>query len=772
MLRLENVYKKYVIGDINVEALKDVNLEFNDKGFVSILGQSGCGKTTLLNLIGGLDVYTSGNLIINGKSTKDFKQKDWDAYRNKSIGFVFQSYNLISHQNVLQNVELALTLSGVSDKERKRRATEALEAVGLGNQLRKKPNQLSGGQMQRVAIARALVNNPEIILADEPTGALDSETSVSIMNILKEVAKTRLVIMVTHNSEIADEYSTRIIKLKDGVVISDQSTEQSEELINTEKTLTSTKKLKTSMSFLTALKLSFKNLTTKKTRTFITAFAGSIGIIGVALVLAISNGFSKQINDLQSSGLAGFPINITKQPPSLNFKVPADVNKYKEFPKDKKVISFDYEKAMKPHTNIITDDYISYVKKMDKNLANSITFSNAVKLNILTKSNGAIVEANKTDRISPLMSQPSFIELPDSNEFISSIYDVLEGRLPKDDSELVLVISKENILTKKMMTTIGLQNSKGETQFKDVIGKEYSLIFNNEYYSKLGEKFFPAPVSKYQELYDSKASKKLKIVGIIRVNSDAPSEVLGAGLGYLPSLTKEVLDNSINSEIVKAQKQSAKSVVGGVEFVPGAVDKKEVLQSIGADITPATISIFPKDFDSKEKIRAYLDKYNENKAEKDKIIYSDLAQSITSMFDTILNIIKIVLICFAAISLFVSSIMIGVITYVSVLERTKEIGILRSIGARKKDISRVFNAETIIVGAVAGILGVGITYLLSIPINIVVENLNSSMKNVSILDPKDAIMLIIISMLLTFIAGLIPSKIAANKNPVVALRTE
>ncbi len=775
MLRLENINKQYVIGDMVVDALKDLSLDFPSKGFVSILGPSGCGKTTLLNLIGGLDVYTSGNLIINGKSTKDFKQSDWDAYRNKSIGFVFQSYNLISHQNVLQNVELALTLSGVSDKERKARATSALEKVGLLDQIKKKPNQLSGGQMQRVAIARALVNNPDIILADEPTGALDSETSVSIMNILREISDDKLIIMVTHNAEIATEYSSRIIRLKDGSVVSDEN-QQEEQIEQPQKTEIKDeqkreKRNKTSMSFLTALKLSFKNLTTKKVRTFITSFAGSIGIIGVALVLAISNGFSNQISDLQSNGLAGFPITIAKNPVSIPTGPPEGVDS-EEFPDTDKITSFDYEKTVKAHTNIITDEYIKYVEKMDKSLVNTISFSKSVEMNILTKSKDNVVMANKSTKISPIMTQQTFFELPDSEEFITSLYDVVAGKLPTKNDELVLVISKENLLTKVMIEKLGFELKDNKFSYNDAIGKEYKIVLNNDFYVQKDNKFFPSPTSEYKSLYENKNSKSLKIVGILRVNKDASSEIFGEGIGYLPSLTTLAIENAKNSNVAKAQLASETSVLGGVNSVLDKNTKKDLLQTFGADETPANISIYPKDFDSKSKIRDYLDDYNKGKNETTKIVYSDLAQSITGIFDTIISTISIVLIAFAGISLVVSSIMIGIITYVSVLERTKEIGILRSIGARKKDISRVFNAETIIVGAVAGLIGVTIAYLITIPINIVVENLVPTMKNVADLTPQASIILILISISLTFVAGLIPSRIAANKNPVVALRTE
>ena len=772
MLKLNNIVKVYKMGDTFIHALNDVSLEFEQNGFVSILGPSGCGKTTMLNLIGGLDVYSSGDLIINGKSTRNFKARDWDNYRNKSIGFVFQNYNLISHQSVLRNVELALTLSGVSDSERKKRAKEMLSLVGLADQFKKKPNQLSGGQMQRVAIARALVNNPDIILADEPTGALDSETSVAIMEILKKIAKQKLVIMVTHNGELADKYSNRIIRLKDGQVLSDTRISEPPAIEEQKSPAVKGKKKKSSMSFFTALNLSFKNLITKKVRTFITAFAGSIGIIGVALVLSISNGVSLKISDLQSNGLAGFPLTISKNPINIEMSAQGfEGAATGDIPEDA-VVVFDAMANMKPHENVITQEYVDYIKNMDNSLYNDITYGKAVAMNIFTKRVSDVIPITNMFTVNPLFSSSNFFEIPGDQDFILSIYDIVEGNMPKNKDELLIVIDNKNRIEKYSLDALGFDVSSEQIKFSDIIGKEYKLIPNDKYYNEIGGKFAPISVDQYADVYENEA-QTMKVVGIIRVKPDAPSELFGNGIGYMPELTDYVLKQAENSAIAKAQAKSDKSVLFGQSDTElTASEKKEMMQTLGADSSPSNISIYPKDFDSKEKIKNYLEEYNNGKSDEDKIVVTDIAKTITGMFDTMLTVISVALISFAAISLVVSSIMIGIITYVSVLERTKEIGILRSIGARKKDIGRVFNAETIIIGAISGGLGVGITYLLTFPINSIVSIFAPELGTIAVFSPVSAAALIVLSMGLTLIAGLVPSHIASNKNPVTALRTE
>lgn len=784
-LKLDNIKKTYNSVEV-VTALKGVSLGFRESEFVSILGPSGCGKTTLLNIIGGLDRYGSGDLIINGMSTKKFKDSDWDAYRNHSIGFVFQSYNLIGHQTVLQNVEIAMTLSGVSASERRRRAKQALTDVGLADQIKKKPNQLSGGQMQRVAIARALVNDPDIILADEPTGALDSHTSVQVMDILKEVAKTRLVIMVTHNSELAEQYSSRIIRLLDGEVQSDSNPVSESETGNTSVQATQRQTLKkTSMSLFTATSLSFENLLTKRGRTIITAFAGSIGIIGVALVLALSNGLSIYMGSMQSNSLSGFPITVNTGEQTIDLTnrpgASKDTTAYAEYPDNNVMYSYDSEKNSTKHSNIITQDYLDYIAKIKTALpdaVNTISYTHGVNINLLAKGQDTAVKYETSSAASMQMSMMTgsntyWQELPDNNDFILSLYDLVGNgsRLPTAKNEVVLVVDKYNRLDKAFFEKLGITNDSGEYKLTDFIGKTIlKVVPNNEYYTKNGDLFTAASPSDYDKLYDSDTGTKLTIVGILRPKKDASSSYLSEGIAYTTALTSAVVEEAQNSQIAVAQKGSDKNVLYGTAFKDSKA-KDNALTMLGADTTPTGINIYPKDYASKDKIKAYLDAYNKDKANDDQLVYSDLAESITSMTKTLLDTITYVLVGFAAISLLVSTIMISIITYVSVIERTKEIGILRSVGARKKDISRVFNAETLIVGFTAGVLGVGLSYLLSIPINIIIKNL-SGITNVANLNPFNAIALIVGSMVLTLIAGFIPSRMAAKKDPVIALRSE
>lgn len=785
-LKLDNIKKTYSNGE-TVTALKGISLGFRENEFVSVLGPSGCGKTTLLNIVGGLDHYDSGDLVINGISTKKFKGGDWDAYRNRSIGFVFQSYNLIGHQTVLQNVEIAMTLSGISAAQRKERAKKALTEVGLVNQMKKRPNQLSGGQMQRVAIARALVNDPDIILADEPTGALDSHTSVQIMEILKEVAKTRLVIMVTHNSELADEYSTRIIRLLDGEIQSDSNPVELNESAGESSVEPQKKRFKkTSMSMLTATALSFRNLLTKRGRTIITSFAGSIGIIGVALVLALSNGLSAYMSSMQSDALSGFPITIssneqtidmTQRPGMGNEKSSA----YTEYPSNDILYSYDSKENSTKHRNVITDDYLSYVGNLEEKLpdmVNNISYSYGVTTNLLAKGQDSVVKYETTSTATGMMPSEMggntyWQELPENKDFVLSLYDLIGdgSRLPESKNEVVLVVDEYNRIDKSFFEKLGITDDTKDYKLTDFIGKTVlKVIPNNNFYNKTGNLFTAASPNDYDALYNNNEGTKLTIVGILRQKKDVTSSYLSTGIAYTTALTNAVVEDAKNSDIAKAQSDSDSNILIGTPFANDDA-KKAALLALGADSTPTGINIYPKNYESKDQIKEYLDDYNDGKSADDQLIYSDMAETITSMTKTLLDTVTYVLIGFAAISLLVSTIMIAIITYVSVIERTKEIGILRSVGARKKDISRVFNAETLIIGLTAGLMGVGISYLLTIPINSIIYKL-AGISTIANLNPVHAIALIVGSMLLTLIAGFIPSRMAARKDPVTALRSE
>lgn len=829
MLELVNIKKDYKAGSGTVTALKNISLKFEKNEFVSILGPSGCGKTTLLNIIGGLDSYTEGDLIINGISTKEYKDKDWDAYRNRSIGFVFQSYNLIPHLTVLGNVELALTLCGLSPKERKEASLKALDRVGLSEQINKKPNQLSGGQMQRVAIARALVNNPDIILADEPTGALDSETSKQVMELLKEVSKERLVIMVTHNDTLADKYSSRIIRLLDGEIIS------SENIINKEKDLVTSKTKKgkskqnnlsveddavksqddnaadataeksqentdkkkvfsglfkrknnesrTSMSFFTAIALSFKNLLTKKGRTFMTGFAGSIGIIGIALVLSLSNGLSQYIGNIQTESLSQSPIQITKNAYKIDdimamqngLEVELDAypdNSDRIYPYEPMSDKFIKE-------NNITQEYIDYIKKIDSSLLLAINYSYGVSMNISTKYNGTVSVLNTADT--------GFQEMLNNDEFVESHYDIIAGeKFPSSYNEISLVVDKYNRLSTQALKAlnIGFEDGQESVSFDSLLNKEFRLLLNDVYYQNNDGIF--SVTDDLNSAYER--GIPLKIVSILRVKESSDTSFLNQGLVYTSALTSFVLEENGKSQIVIEQSKEENKTIDVTtgrtftlkagEFEKPITDEEELeealqtqLRKLGAISVPSSVSIYPADFDSKNQIIAYLDAWNEGKSEEEQIIYTDMSGIIFTVMDEMVDTVSVVLVAFSAISLVVSSIMIGIITYVSVIERTKEIGVLRSLGARKKDVSRVFKAETLIIGLFAGVLGIIITALINIPINIAVSN-SFGISNLANLHWATALILIAISMVLTLVAGLIPSKIAAKKNPVTALRTE
>lgn len=823
MLELKRITKIYETGSFKQTALNDITINFRKSEFVSILGPSGSGKTTLLNIIGGLDKYTSGDLIINELSTKKFNDSDWDTFRNHRVGFVFQSYNLISHQTILSNVELALTLSGVPKTERTKRAKKALEQVGLKDHVDKLPNQLSGGQMQRVAIARALVNDPEILLADEPTGALDTETSKEIMKLLKDVSKKKLVIMVTHNQELAEKYSTRIISIKDGKIINDTNAYDGKINTKQDKETIKTKTKKTSMSFKTALSLSFNNLLIKKGRTILTAFAGSIGIIGISLILSLSTGVNNYIARVQEDTLTSYPISIESATADMSTMLTDLANQNKrEKHQDKLIYSNDIMSSMveSMSSQIKTNNLTEFKKYLEENsdeldqYANDIKYTYNLDLQIYKKETDKITKLNPStvfqsfgfnyqQETSPMNSNQYmenrmnvFNELSENKNLLKKTYDILAGKLPEHYNEVVLIADSYGEISDYALYSIGIKDQaeltkmtekimKGEklektTQtsytYDELLNTEFTLVLNTDYYQKQESIWVDksSDESYMKKLIDK--SLTLKVVGIIKPNEESSITTSGE-VGYTKELTDYVIENINNSEIAKEQlKNSDKSVLTNTNF--SNINTYEMtLASLGIVSldTPKTINIYPKDFKSKEDIIKIIDKYNkekENNKEKDLVItYTDYVGILMNSITTIVDVISYVLIAFVSISLIVSSIMIGVITYISVLERTKEIGILRAIGARKKDISRVFNAETFITGLISGVLGIIITIILNIPINIIIKNL-SGISNVSSLPPLAAIILIAISVFLTVVAGLIPSSYASKKDPVVALRSE
>ncbi len=772
MLQLKNIKKDYMVAGKPVPALNGISLEFQKNEFVAILGASGSGKTTLLNIVGGLDRYTSGDLLVDGKSTKEFSDNDWDAYRNATIGFVFQNYNLISHLSVLDNVEMALRLSGVAAKERRERATKVLVEVGLADHIHKRPNQLSGGQMQRVAIARALVNNPMVLLADEPSGALDSKTSHQILELIKEISKDRLVIMVTHNSELANDFSDRIVQLVDGRVVEDSRPVQikADKVVN-DKMLNK----KTSMSYLTALKTSFKNLLTKKGRTLITAIAGSIGIIGIALVLSISTGMTSYVDEMQSDTLAGFPLTISSVVATNIFAEPRqrmqDLGTGDGlFPTDPIIYSYDEANNTTLHTNIISDEFLSYLNQMDPTLYNSISYTRAISLNIIAETSaGGYTKVVSSQSMNPFVSSGTVLnEIPNSPEFIQSQYDILAGQYPTAYNELVLIVDAQNQLDVRILESLGISVEE-DYAFTDFLGKTFKIIPNDLYYTSLGSTYIPG--TDYETMYNSTEAIIISIVGILRVNEDASTELLSSGIGYTTFLTDYMIDMNSTSNIVVAQEASpAINVLTGQPFNL-SLTYDTVLRAIGGESAPSGVQIYPVSFESKDAIKTYLDGYNVGLDEVNSIVYTDLAETISSTISTLISTITVILAAFAGISLVVSSIMIGIITYVSVVERTKEIGIMRSLGARKKDISRIFNAETILIGFSSGVIGVLIAMALNIPVNIIINRL-IGVPGFSTLNLTSALGLIILSTLLTLVAGLVPSGIAARRDPVIALRTE
>ena len=867
MLQLKNITKNYLSGDNEVQALKGIDIEFRENEFVSILGQSGCGKTTLLNIIGGLDRYTSGDLIINGKSTKEFKDKDWDIYRNHSVGFVFQSYNLIPHQTVLANVELALTISGVGKAERRKRAIEALQKVGLGDQLNKKPNQMSGGQMQRVAIARALVNDPDILLADEPTGALDSKTSVQVMEILKEISKDRLIIMVTHNPELAKKYSSRIVKLLDGKIIDDSNPYKSSEEDVKKARNKKDKSGKASMKFTTAVRLSLNNLMTKKGRTFLTSFAGSIGIIGIALILSLSHGMQSYINRVEEDTLSSYPLTIQEASIDVTSMLEAMMgNGEKEEHNDNKIYSRPIVNniletvSTKLQTNNL-EEFKKYLESGDTNIKdyiNAIQYEYNLNLNIYKQNEdktyqqvnpskvfdelgfGEMMESRQSTSSmmsgSMTMTQTDvWNEMLDNQNLLQSQYDVLAGKWPTKYNEVVLIVDENNEISDYTLYSLGIKDIKelnesmekiknkekveaGESEsysYDDLLNYKFKILLNTDYYKESGNTW--QDMSNDDEYMKNVVdnAEEITIVGIIKPNEENVSSSGAGMIGYTKELKEYVINKINETEIVKEQKENPNiNVFTGIEFPENQnssfdysqltdeqrmymatlseAELAELMKNYAENSTatydsnlstlgvvdlnkPSTINIYPKDFESKDMITTRISEYNDKQTndgkEENVITYTDIVGVMMSSVSTIINVISYVLIAFVGISLVVSSIMIGIITYISVLERTKEIGILRSIGASKKDVSRVFNAETLIIGLVAGLIGIVVTLLLNIPINMIIKSI-VGISNISKLPTAGAIILVVISVGLTMIAGLIPARFAAKRDPVEALRTE
>lgn len=767
MLELKSINKTYKTGEFKQHALKDVSLKFRTNEFVAILGPSGSGKTTLLNIIGGLDRYDKGDLIINNKSTKKFKDKDWDAYRNHCIGFIFQSYNLIPHMNILKNVEMGMTLSGLSAKQRRMKAIKVLKRVGLEEHMYKKPNQLSGGQMQRVAIARALSNDPEIILADEPTGALDTKTSIQIMDLIKEIAKDKLVIMVTHNPELAENYANRIIKMQDGTILSDTNpvaNNETSEIYNYKGT---------KMNFVTALQLSLNNLKTKKGRTFITSFASSIGIIGIALILSLSNGFNEQINEFERNTSDAMPIIISEQKINLTEEAISNAvstDKENEFTDEQKITIYKNE-ISSDETNKIDEEYMNYLAGIPSEYYSSVSLNYGINYNVIQKKDNKYrLVSNATDVIANIP-----VKSMNSNEFspfMTNYYEVLKGRMPENKNEAILLIFEDNRITETTKEVLGI--SGDDISFEETLNSNFKIVLNNDLFTNINDYFIMNEVN--EKLYNNENNITVNIVGILRMKKEHKNMMSrsGSGIFITEELQQYILNNSLESDIVKKQTDANYNVLTGEMFDTtsknGLLLKSTILGALGGKKYPNLIYIYPKNFDEKESLVEYLRKYNDNKKE-DQVIFIDQASLITSVSGSIMDGITIVLIAFSSISLVVSSIMIGIIMYISVLERTKEIGILRSLGARKKDISRVFNAETFLIGLFSGLLGIFIAWILTFPTNVLLKNL-TDLDNVAKMNIIHLLILLIISITLTLIGGSIPSKMASKKDPVIALRTE
>ena len=855
MLQCKNIMKDYVSGDEIVHALKGVSLSFREHEFVSILGQSGCGKTTFLNIIGGLDHYTSGDLIINGKSTKDYSDKDWDTYRNHQVGFVFQSYNLIMHQSVLSNVELALTLTGVNKEERRKRAIEALNKVGLSDQIHKKPTQMSGGQMQRVAIARAIVNNPDIILADEPTGALDSATSVQIMEILKEISKDKLVIMVTHNPQLADEYSSRIIRLKDGSLVSDSNPFNEQEM-NVDMSVLK----RPGMSFKMACSLSLNNLMTKKARTFLTSFAGSIGIIGIALIMSLSHGMQSYIDQMENDTMASYPIEIQANSSDMSTLMTTmmGMKKKTEEHTDSKIYSRPYVEdvleslsSSKKNNLSAFKSYIESSKgKEFRKTAKAIEYDYNLNLQVYNENtdsglvqvspNGLLDKLGMSDMMSiqsqfmdssAMTNDQVWLSLPESKKLRDDEYQLVEGKWPTNYNEVVLEVDENNEITDYALYSLGLLDQdelvknyqkilNGETDkisktnlesysVDDILNLKFRLVLNSDLYQKVNGLWINQSENElYMKDVVSK-SPEINVVGIIKPSDSTVSQPTMGGVYYTKAMEEYVTSKTENAQIVKEQKTNPNiNIFTQAEFASGqkmsmsnltneqmmqlsSMSQEELMnymntynENINATYdsnltklgvvdysTPTKISLYASSFDGKEKLSDLITSYNKKQTKSNVITYNDFIGTMLSSVTNVVNIISYVLIAFVSVSLIVSSIMIGIITYISVLERTKEIGILRSIGASKKDITRVFNAETFIIGLISGVLGILITLVLNVPISVVVENM-TGVSHIAKLPVNGAVFLIFIDLVLTILAGLIPSKIASKKDPVEALRSE
>lgn len=875
MLQIKNIYKQYKTGDLVQVALNDVSLNFRDNEFVAILGPSGSGKTTLLNIVGGLDRYDHGDLIINGISTKKYHDRDWDSYRNHSVGFVFQSYNLIPHQSILANVELALTISGISKSERRQRATDVLTKVGLGDQLHKKPNQMSGGQMQRVAIARALVNDPDILLADEPTGALDTETSIQVMKLLQEVANDKLVIMVTHNPELADDYANRIVNLRDGVILSDSNPLELDESHAEEAIHQNLGKA--SMSFITALTLSFNNLRTKKARTFLTAFAGSIGIIGIALILSLSNGVNQYIDNVQKDTLSSYPISIESESIDLTTMMTTMMDQ-----NNKNEIEHDLTQVYSNNiaTNMMTTmteqkkqndlaQFLKYLKEEDTDIDKHVTaiqtgynldlqiYSSQADDNLKVNPSAMLQQGQSGPSVpglSGMMSSQVFQEMIDNPELLGAQYDVLAGRFPDQNAhdEVVLVVDKNNEISDMVLYSLGLMDQKEYKEivnalatdqkakeseqksfsYDEILATKFKLVLNTDIYSfdQQANKW----VDKHEDLNFMKPvienAMDIKVVGILRPNPESSAQSLNGTIAYNHTLTEHVINKINDTQIVKEQKENKDTnVFTGLPFdidnytetltieqvrdwtktlseqeqmqfaqLTASMSEAQVIDMVSKQMQasqqeietydgnlaklgvvdlekPSSINLYPKDFKAKDEIESIIKTYNNKQIEQGNenltLNYTDIAGLMMSSVSVIINMITYVLVGFVAISLIVSSIMIGIITYISVLERTKEIGILRSIGASKRNISSIFNAETLILGFLSGGFGIGITLLLLIPINAIIESL-SGVAGIASLPWQAGVTLVLISIFLSMLAGLIPSSKAAKQDPVIALRSE
>jgi len=787
MLQLEKVSKIYETGEFVQTALNEVSICFSKNEFVAILGPSGSGKTTLLNIIGGLDRCYHGDLVINGKSAEEFTDWELDAYRNKSIGFVFQSFNLIPHLSILDNIQMGMILGGVHPLERNKKAMNLLEEVGLSDQANKKPNQLSNGQMQRVAIARALANNPDIVLADEPTGSLDSQTGEQTIELIREMAVNKLVIMVTHNEEIAKRFADRVIILRDGYIASDNR------VVNEPDPRSELQIKKTRMSYPTALKLSATNILTKKWRTALTVLASSIGIVGIFLVLSLSSGFGRQLADFESQTLSTFPIMVSQT------TVDIDSRNFRRFESEMSlsdaeelfIYPYDTSDEVLIHNNNLSDEYLEYVESINPKLLSGFTYTRHVNMNLVA-GYGEMAKTIDQTHVN-FTSYPENLD-SESPGYLESNFDLVAGSFPKKPTDLVMIVKQDNRVSKGILQALGVDYDRGIIAVEDIVGLRIKAISNNDFYVKDGMRFSPkSSMSDLMELYYGEVGILLEISGIIRAKEQIKFSVLNEGLAYSDSLAKMFIEDAMKSEIVKAQKEFYVNILTGEQFASDLfnvlsvippditsrliggitlpVTKRNTLQKLGAFETPVSVVLYPKDFKSKQKVLEYLDAWNEGKSDEETVIYIDLASTITRLLDGVLSASTIVLLAFALISLAVSLIMIGIITYISVTERTKEIGILRALGARKIDVTRVFNAENFIIGTFSGILGIFIASLLILPMNSIIERM-TGLPDVAYLNPLIALGLAGASVILTILGGLIPAKMAARKDPVEALRSE